>query len=50
MDKQYSIQWLHYGRMHYCRVETWNAAIMIFEALFDKGYRPELWDGSTKLR
>jgi hypothetical protein len=46
----YTIRWEHNGRVHYLSCEPHDTAIMTFEALFDKGYRPELWQGATKLR
>ncbi len=46
----YSIRTLHNGRVYEAFTREYDAAVLVFEALFDQGLRPELWQGSTKLR
>jgi len=47
---KYMIRLVHRGRIHEMWFNEHDTAIIAFEALFDTGYRPELWQGLTKLR
>lgn len=48
----YLIRFVRNGRIHevHIRQSQHDTAIMVFEALFDKGFNPELWQGASKLR
>jgi len=46
----YLIRILHNGRVYEAFTNDHAAAILVFEALADKGLTPELWHGSSRLR